>query len=352
MVHNSASIPHTSSTARPDLRSRPRFAWFILAFGFLALLLAMAVSIAAGAVDIDLGTVMQALLRYQPELQTHVVIREIRLPRTIAGALVGACLAVAGAMMQGMTRNPLADSGLLGLNAGGGAAMAAAFAFLPSVSFWELMLFSFAGAAVAALVVFGVGSLSFSGLTPLRLTLAGAAVSALLSAVSQGIALMFNLSQDLAFWYAGGVAGATWDQLRLMAPWSVGGLVAALLMARPVTVLSLGSDVASGLGQRTGLVQAIGLAIVTILAGTAVAAVGPVAFLGLIVPHLVRFLVGLDYRWIIPCSAVLGALLLVAADTAARLVSPPYETPVGALIALIGVPFFFVLARRERGSAR
>lgn len=250
--------------------------------------------------------------------------------------------------MQGMTRNPLADSGLLGLNAGAGFVLALCFAFLPGLPFMQLILYSFLGAAVGAIMVYGVGSMSKNGLTPVRLALAGAAVTALLVAVSEGVAIYFNIGQDLAFWYAGGVAGTKWVQLKIMTPWVVAALIAALLLSRSITLLSLGDEVATGLGQRTGWVKLACAIVVLVLAGTAVSAVGAIGFVGLVIPHIARSLVGVDYRWIIPCSAVLGSLLMVIADIGARMINPPYETPIGTLIALIGVPFFLYLARKQR----
>ena len=211
-----------------------------------------------------------------------------------------------------------------------------------------IIMYSFLGAGLGVLLVYGFGAASKSGLTPLRLVLAGAAVSAMLSALSEGIALYFRIGQDLAFWTAGGVAGTKWSQLEVMFPWVLAALIAGLLISRSITLLSLGEDIAVGLGQRTGLIKLIGLIVVLILAGTAVSVVGAVGFVGLIIPHLTRKLVGVDYRWIIPCSAVMGSLLLVFADLAARMINPPYETPIGALVALIGVPFFLYLARKER----
>ncbi|MRN54463.1 FecCD family ABC transporter permease [Paenibacillus monticola] len=332
------------------LRSHPAAAVSIIIFGLAAIVFGLALSVSVGAADIKLATVWEAVFRFNPQLQQHQVIRELRIPRAVAGALVGACFAVAGAIMQGMTRNPLADSGLLGLNAGAGVALAVAFAFAPSLSFIYIMLYCFVGAATAALIVFGIGSLSYNGLTPLRLTLAGAAVSALLLAISQGVAILFNLSQDIAFWLAGGMGGTNWIQLKIMFPFVVVALIAAMMLSRSITLLSLGRDVAAGLGQRTRLVQTTGMLVVVILAGTAVSTVGPVAFVGLIIPHVVRYLVGVDYRWIIPCSAVLGSLLIVFADIAARMINAPYETPLGALIALIGVPFFIYLASKRKGE--
>ncbi|NUU59480.1 FecCD family ABC transporter permease [Paenibacillus agri] len=337
-------------TSDLPITSRPTAAILILIIGLGGILFGLALSISVGAADIKLSTVWEAVFHFNPDIRQHQVIWELRIPRSLAGALVGACFAVAGAMMQGMTRNPLADSGLLGLNAGATAALAFAFAFTPSMPFTLIMLFCFIGAALAALLVFGIGSLSRNGLTPIRLTLAGAAVSALLLAVSQGVAILFHLSQDLTFWLAGGVAGTTWGQLKIMAPPILVALIVAMMMSRSITLLSLGSEVAAGLGQNTRLVQAGGMLTVVVLAGTAVSAVGPIAFVGLLIPHITRYLVGIDYRWVIPCSAVLGSLLLIFADIGARLLNAPYETPIGALISLLGVPFFIYLASRRKGA--
>lgn len=339
---------HNPNSPTAKIHTRPWAATLILTGGILLLALGMALSISFGAADIKLSVVWKAIFDFNPELTPHQIIWEIRLPRILGGAMVGACFAVAGAIMQGMTRNPLADSGLLGLNAGAGFALAVCFAFFPGLPFMYIIMYSFLGAGLGVLLVYGFGAASKSGLTPLRLVLAGAAVSAMLSALSEGIALYFRIGQDLAFWTAGGVAGTKWSQLEIMFPWVLAALIAGLLISRSITLLSLGEDIAVGLGQRTGLIKLIGLIVVLILAGTAVSVVGAVGFVGLIIPHLTRKLVGVDYRWIIPCSAVMGSLLLVFADLAARMINPPYETPIGALVALIGVPFFLYLARKER----
>jgi iron complex transport system permease protein len=332
----------------PELRSRPLAASFILLGGMIALVLGIGVSVSFGAADIAFSTVWEAVFRFNPELTQHQIIQELRLPRVLAGAMVGASFAVSGALMQGMTRNPMADSGLLGLNAGAGFVMAVCFAFFPGLPFSYLILYAFLGAGLGAGLVYGIGSLAKGGLTPVRLVLAGAAVSALLVALSEGIALYFRIGQDLAFWYAGGMAGVKWSQLNVMFPWVAGAIIASIMLSRYLTLLSLGEEVAIGLGQRTRLIKLAGTVLVLILAGSAVAVVGAVGFVGLLIPHLTRYLVGVDYRWIVPCSAVLGSLLVVFADLAARMVHPPYESPLGALIALIGVPFFLYLARRER----
>lgn len=331
-----------------NIRTRPLVASFILFGGVIALLLGIAVSVSFGAADIAFTTVWEAVFQFNPDLTNHQIIQELRLPRVLGGAMVGACFAVAGSIMQGMTRNPLADSGLLGLNAGAGFMLALCFAFFPGLPYMSLILFAFLGAALGAGLVFGIGSLARGGLTPVRLVLAGAAVSALLVALSEGIALHFRIGQDLAFWYAGGVAGTRWSHLEIMFPWIAAALIGALIISRSITLLSLGEEIAVGLGQRTKLIKLVGMIIVLILAGAAVSVVGAVSFVGLIIPHLTRYLVGVDYRLIIPCSAVLGSLLVVLSDLGARMINPPYETPIGAIISLIGVPFFLYLARKER----
>lgn len=333
-----------------QLKTRPVMATVILTVGVAVLVISAFIGIAVGAADIDLATVWDALFHYNKALTTHQIIWELRIPRVLADMMVGAAFAVAGAVMQGMTRNPLADSGLLGLNAGSAFMIAVCFAFLPGLSYNYLIFFSFLGAAIGCILVFGVSALVKGGLSPTRLVLAGAAVASLLTALSEGIAIYFKLGQDLAFWFAGGVAGVKWSQIAVVWPWLLGALIAAILLSKSVTILSLGDDIAIGLGQNTTRTKLLSMLIVLILAGMAVSVVGPVGFIGLIVPHLVRYMVGVDYRWIIPCSAVIGALLTLYADIGARMVNPPYETPISVIFALIGVPFFLYVARKERRS--
>lgn len=348
MSSNTSNPSLTDSKTHVTLKGRPWAATLILTGGVAALVLGIALSISLGAAEIDLRNVWEAVFFFNPDVTEHQIIQELRLPRVLGGAMVGACFAVSGAIMQGMTRNPLADSGLLGLNAGAGFAIALCFSFFPGLPYMYLILFSFLGAGLGAVLVYGVSSMAKGGLTPVRLVLAGAALSALLSALSEGIALYFQVGQDMAFWYAGGTAGIKWVHLKIMLPWIVAAILGAIALSRSITMLSLGDEIARGLGQRTGLVKLAGTVIVLVLAGAAVSVVGAVGFVGLMIPHVTRKLVGVDYRLIIPCSAVLGSLLVVIADLAARMVNPPYETPVGAIIALIGVPFFLYLARKER----
>lgn len=323
-------------------------AWLIIIAGSGILILLMAFSITKGAAEIPLSTVWDALFHFDGEITHHLIVVDLRLPRVIASALVGSAFAVAGAIMQGTTRNPMADSGLLGLNAGAGFALSICFAFFPGLGYMHIILYSFLGAALGAGLVNGVASMRRGGATPMRLVLAGAAVSALLAALSQGIALYFDVAQNIMFWTAGGVAGSNWEQIKIMSPWIFMAMLGAIALSRSISLLSLGEDVAKGLGLNTSAVNALCSLIVLILAGAAVSVVGSVGFVGLIIPHLARYLVGVDYRWIIPSSGVLGALLMVAADLGARTINPPFETPIGVLTALVGVPFFLYLSRKQR----
>lgn len=320
---------------------------FLLFIGFILLFIGSFYSISVGAAKIDIPTVWSALSTYNPDNAQHVIIMDLRLPRTITAILVGAAFAVAGAIMQGVTRNGLADPGILGINAGAAFALAIIFAFFPSITYFQMMLFNFLGAAVSLALTFGVTGL-YGRITPLRLVLAGSAVSALFFALSEALAIHFKLAQDLTFWYAGGLIGVKLEQLTIVAPWIIGAVIGAFVLSKSVTILSLGEDVAVGLGERTGRAKLILSIIVLILAGASVSMVGPIGFVGLVVPHIVRAIVGVDYRWIIPCSALMGAVLLLLADIGARTINPPYEIPVGAITALIGVPFFLYIARNVR----
>ena len=346
---NSPNNPaQPAQTIQHKKNSRVWVAWLILFGGSGLLCFLMAFSITKGAAEISLQTVWDALFRFDKENTHHLIVLDLRLPRVIASALVGAAFAVSGAIMQGTTRNPMADSGLLGLNAGAGFALSLCFAFFPGMGYLQIILFSFLGAALGTVLVQGIASMRRGGVTPMRLVLAGAAVSALLAALSQGIALYFHVAQDIMFWTVGGVAGSNWEQIQIMTPWILGALLAAIVLSRSVSLLSLGEDVAKGLGLNTIAVNVLCSLIVLILAGASVSVVGSVGFVGLMIPHLARYLVGVDYRWIIPSSAVLGAILMVLADLGARMLNPPFETPIGVLTALVGVPFFLYLSRKQR----
>ncbi|MFD2923356.1 FecCD family ABC transporter permease [Halobacillus naozhouensis] len=318
--------------------------------GFIALIVSLGFSVALGVTDIKLATVWQAVVAFDPDLTNHQVIRELRLPRAIAAALIGGFLAVSGAVMQGLTRNPLASPSIMGVTHGAAFALIIALVFFPTVSNLGMTLASFVGAGVGVVLVFAVGSFSKGGLTPVKLALAGVAVGGMLSSLSTAISLHFQVAKQMSFWYAGDLSSTSWTSVQLLLAAGAVGLLLAVIISRAVTILSLGEEVSKGLGQNTLVVKTLGVIVVLVLTGAAVSVAGTVGFLGLVIPHITRFLVGTDYRLIIPVSAVLGGLLLVLADIGARLVNAPYETPVGAITACIGVPFFLYLARGERSG--
>ncbi len=313
-----------------------------------ALLLSVFMAISYGAKSLPLATVWEAVIDYQPSLTAHQIIFDLRLPRVLGAVTTGAAFGAAGAIMQGVTRNPMADTGILGVNAGASFIVALSFAFLPGLGYSELMALSFVGAALATLVIVMLGAAAPGGLSSLRLTIAGAVVAAILQALSAGIAIYYALSQDLAFWYAGGVAGVTWEHLKLLVPVILLAITWGCTMGRKISFLALGDESATNLGVRSSRVRFWGMTAAVLLAGASVSVAGSISFVGLIAPHLARKLVGVDYRRIIPMSSLLGALLLVWADFAARLVQPPREFAIGAMVALVGVPFFLYLARKER----
>ncbi|OMF37134.1 ferrichrome ABC transporter permease [Paenibacillus sp. FSL H8-0548] len=320
--------------------------WFAAAGALLLLSLVIAVSF--GAKDFSLNEVWTAVFAYNPDASAHQIMHEYRFPRVLGAAVTGMAFAVAGALMQGVTRNPLADTGILGVNAGAAFVVALCFAFLPGIAYSELILMSFAGAALSTLLIVLLGSATQGGLQSIRLTIAGAVIAAILHSFSSGIAIYYELSQDLAFWYAGGVAGVKWEHLKLLAPIVLVVILASSIMGRSISFLSLGDETAASLGIHTGRVKVLGMTAAVILAGASVAVAGSIGFVGLVVPHIARRMVGVDYRKLIPFSALLGAILLIWADFASRMVNPPREFAIGAMVAMVGVPFFLYLARQER----
>ncbi|MDM5357301.1 FecCD family ABC transporter permease [Peribacillus sp. RS7] len=303
------------------------------------------ISMAFGAADVTVRDVWQALTSNATGEKISII-REIRFPREVGAIFVGAALAVSGAIMQGMTRNPLADPGLLGLTAGANAGLAITLAFIPTANNLGIMTACFIGSAVGATMVFGIGAMKKGGFSPLRIVLAGAAVSAFLFAVSEGVGIYFKVSKDVSMWTAGGNIGTSWNQLRVIVPFILIGILISFLFSRQLTILSLSEEVAVGLGQKTTQIKAVLFVVIILLAGAAVALVGNMVFIGLMVPHMVRAIVGTDYRFILPMSAILGATFMLLADTIGRTINSPYETPVVAVVAMIGLPFFLLIVRK------
>ncbi|RUS47378.1 iron ABC transporter permease [Cohnella sp. AR92] len=274
------------------------------------------------------------------------MLREIRYPREVAAMLVGAALAVSGAIMQGLTRNPLADPGLLGLTAGANAALAFVVAMVPALNYFGIMTVCFVGAALGMLLVIGIGAVKRGGLSPFRLVLAGSAVSAFLYAVADGIGLLFKTSKNVTMWTAGGLIGTTWEQIQAISPVIVVALLVAAALSKPLTILSLNEESAVGLGLRTAYIKGILYVVIILLAGASVALVGNMAFIGLMIPHITRAIFGTDYRLVIPMSAVWGAAFMLLADTLARTIYSPFEVPIVAIIAVLGLPFFLIVVRK------
>lgn len=309
-------------------------------------------SLALGTSRIALSDVLAALFAFDGSRE-HLVVTTLRVPRVMAGLLSGSALAVAGAIMQAVTNNPLASPGLLGVNAGAAFAVVMAMSLLGMASSGAHVWFAFGGAGVAALVVYMLASAGHGGATPLKLVLAGVVLTTFLSSLTTAILIFDQTTLDtVRLWTAGSLAGRSLAQVVAVAPYILAGLLIALVFRSHLTTLSLGAEVARSVGQDPVLWRGMALVIVILLAGGAVALAGPIGFVGLVVPHIARMTVGIDYRWVIPFAAVGGALLVVLADLLGRTIFASQNFPVGVTMALVGAPFFIWLARRRAAEAR
>lgn len=318
--------------------------------GCLAAVATIAVlSLRIGSIDITTDDALKALFVFDPASYEQTVVRSLRLPRTLIGLCVGAALAVAGATMQAVTRNPLAGPSILGVSSGAAFAIVTAIYFGGLTAPTQYVWFAFAGGLGASALVYAVGSVGQGGTSPVKLALAGAIVSALLGAWSTALLLLDQQTLDVVrFWLAGSLVGRDLAVLATVLPFIAVGLVGTLLFGHQLNILSLGEDTARALGMRTGWVRGACALLVVLLTGAAVAAAGPIGFVGLAVPHIVRALVGPDYRWVLPYAALVGPSLLLAADIVGRVVARPSELQVGIVTALCGAPFLIFLARRRR----
>jgi iron complex transport system permease protein len=322
-----------------------RLAWLLATLVILAGL--CVASVAFGVREVSLAEIFAALGGDANGVSQGAVIA--RIPRTVLAILVGAALGVAGAAMQAVTRNPLADPGIFGLTGGASLAVVIGIAFFGLASPYATLVLAVVGAAVAAVFVYAVGSLGRGGATPLKLALAGAATSAaLMSLVSAVLLPRVDVLESFRFWQIGGVGGATWDRIALLVPPFIAGLAICLLTARGMNSLALGDELAAGLGENVTRTRLIAAGGAVILCGAATAVAGPIAFVGLVIPHFCRLLVGTDHRWLLPFSAITGAGLLIAADIVGRVVARPTEVQVGIVTALIGAPFFIWIVRRQK----
>ena len=319
----------------------------LLMVGIIGLLAAIGVSLIYGSTNMELKVVWEAVFAFNPQLTEHQIIQEIRLPRALMAALIGAYLSLSGAVMQALTRNPLAEPSLLGVSYGAAFALVVTLCFFPGLTSVAASLVSMVGAGAAVLLVFSLAAISKGGAAPVKLALAGVAIGMFLSSLTSVIALHFDVAKELSFWYAGSLAGADWTGLKMLLIVGAVGIPIVIILARPLTLLNLGVEVTQGLGINLRIINTLGIIAVLLLTGSSVAVSGTVGFVGLVIPHISRMLVGSDYRCVLPIATVLGSLLLVIADVGSRMINPPYETPIGVITAAIGVPFFLYLVRSE-----
>ncbi|MCX4511621.1 iron ABC transporter permease [Streptomyces sp. NBC_01619] len=313
----------------------------------VALLVAVLLSLAVGARPIAPSAVFDALLHGGTSDSAEVV-RQLRLPRTLIGLMVGASLALAGTVLQGLTRNPIADPGILGISQGASVGVVLAIAFAGVHTLLGHVWFAFAGAALASVAVYAIGSSGRGGATPVKLALGGAAINALLVSVTMAVLTTKAAALDeFRFWQVGALGGRDAEIAVQLLPFLLLGTVLVVSVARGLDALALGEDVAKGLGRRVAAVRVVGGIGATILTGAGVAAAGPIAFIGLAVPHIARAIVGTDHRWVLPLAALIGPVMLLVSDVAGRVLFPPSEVPAGVMTALIGVPFLVALIRRK-----
>lgn len=320
--------------------------------GLLLLVLLTAItalaSTAWGQTRIPFRTVIEALIAYDDSVVEHIIIQANRLNRVVLALLVGTSLGVAGALMQAMSRNALAAPELFGVNAGAVFFVALAFTFFSLTRIEHYIWVAFLGAGVAGGLVYLLGLQSHTGLSPVRMVLAGAAISALFVAFTQALLIMNRESlQGILYWLGGSVAGRSLASIQPFLPLYAGAMLLTALLVRPINLMLLDDDLARGLGQNLLRIRLLVGLVIVILAGGAVALAGLIGFIGLVIPHMARSLFGRDHRWVLPASALLGASLLLGADTLSRFLVPPQEVPVGALTALVGVPFFIQVVRKR-----
>ncbi|WP_295787658.1 iron ABC transporter permease [uncultured Veillonella sp.] len=318
--------------------------------GFLLLVILVIVSgfsLSVGARSISWPIIWKALTAYDPTQIEELLVQTLRWPRLLLAIACGISFAVAGCLMQGVTNNPMASPSIMGVNSGAALGLALSMIIMPEASLNMTIIFAFIGAAVATLIIMALANRSGAKMSPVFLALAGTAVSAVLLAITQALVVYFDVAQELSYWTAGGISGVRMSQVLLLWPWTIVGLVLAIYLSKSVTLLNFGEEMAIGLGGHMMRTRLLASVAVLLLCGSAVAVAGPIGFVGLITPHMGRKMVGIDYRKLIPITALLGAILVVLADLVARSIAPPHEAPLGAVTAMIGVPFFLYLANRK-----
>lgn len=328
------------------------FKYLLFLGGIVLLVIGVLLSVSIGAKSISFEEIWRSILSGEQGLN-YKIIRDVRLPRALAAALVGGFLALSGAIMQGITRNPIAEPSIMGITQGATFTMAIAFVIQkvrPDVVIGRtgLMFFSFLGASISGILVYVVSARGRGKVDSVKLVLAGTALGTLLISLATGLTMATNLSQQLGFWLTGGFAGANWEGVKMLVGIGTVGCAGAIMLAPRITILSLGEEVAIGLGEKTNTVRLLGLLIVIVLTGAAVSVAGNIIFVGLIIPQVIKAVLGGDYKQTMPSTFIFGAVLLVYGDLLARMMNAPYETPISALTALLGVPVFIYLIRKGK----
>lgn len=324
---------------------QPLLIFFIISLLFV---IGAYLSLRFGAISYSHQQLVETLRHPMTDSPVQDVVIDLRLPRMVAAILVGAAMAQAGAMMQGITRNVIADPGLLGINSGAGLALILGYAIFGSLHYSQILVICLLGSCLAAGLVFGLSYQVQKGYNQLRLILSGAMVASLFSAIGQAITIYFDLSTAVIGWQAGGLVQVNWKMLTIIGPLIIVGLILAQLFSHQLTILSLNETVAKNLGQRTALMTMVLLGIVLLLSAAAVALVGSLSFVGLIIPHFIRMFTGKNYKMLLSLTAFAGASFLIWVDLVCRSINPPAETPISAIISIIGLPCFLWLIRKEK----
>lgn len=329
------------------LRNNTILLWIFLPVAFFFTVIC---SVMYGATSYPVTTVWNGV--FHPDLNNmdHLIIRTSRIPRVLGALLVGLFIAISGALMQGMTRNYLASPSIMGVADGSVFVITISMIFLPSVSPFAMIVYSFVGSILGLLFVFGIAKLIPNGLSPISLAIIGTILGMFLNGVSQALATYYQVSQNISFWYNTRLHQIDPVIIKWAIPFAVCGLILAVMVSKSITAISLGDEVAQGLGINLMKIKLLTILSVALLTGISVAMVGKVTFIGLVIPHIARFIVGEDYKKIVFFAGILGAFFFAWADLASRAINPPFETPVGVVTALVGVPFFLYLIRRRGGE--
>jgi iron complex transport system permease protein len=343
-----ATAATAATAAKPKMRTRYAGAVGVTIVALLLFAAGVAWSVAIGPTPLSVGTIVSGVL-LGGHSANATIIHGIRLPRAVLGALVGANSAVSGVIMQAVTENPLGAPEILGVTAGAALLSVAAATMLPALAGVSAVILAFVGAAVCGVLVLMMAGLGRGRTDPVRIALAGVTLTTLIFSITQTMIIFYDAATSAIFhWIVGGVNTATWHDSRIILPWTIIGLVGAMALAGKLNILGLGEDLARGLGEHVTRIRVLGAVLVIVLAGSAVSVAGPITFVGLVVPHIVRRLAGGNHYVVIPLCAIVGADVLIYADIVSRYINPPSEVPSGVVTALVGAPYFVYLARRKK----